>query len=75
MTDAQCLLKTCWLLPRMAERYLLPGLLSKRGGSSLIRLIHFESGREIRRWEYEGGQILAFAVSLDRPRPGECRQR
>jgi serine/threonine protein kinase/WD40 repeat protein len=37
----------------------------EKRGSNLIRLNHFESGREIRRWEYEGGQILAFAVSLD----------
>jgi WD40 repeat protein len=37
----------------------------KERGSNLIRLNHFESGREIRRWEYEGGQTLAFAVSLD----------
>jgi WD40 repeat protein len=37
----------------------------EKRGSNLMRPNHFESGLEIRRWEYEGGQILAFAVSLD----------
>jgi WD40 repeat protein/tRNA A-37 threonylcarbamoyl transferase component Bud32 len=40
-----------------------PSFLEK--GFNVVRLNDFESGREIRHWEYEGGQLRAFAASSD----------
>lgn len=37
----------------------------RENGSNVIRISDFASGREIRHWEYEGGQIHALAVSPD----------
>ena len=37
----------------------------RENGSNVIRINNFESGREIRHWEYEGGQIRVLAVSPD----------
>jgi WD40 repeat protein len=37
----------------------------RENGSNVIRINNFASGREIRHWEYKGGQIHALAVSPD----------